>query len=107
MEHPMTAIDDFAALLETTGPMQSLLKSLKEEPAHLLGDICREYLRTNQVVPDHHLQMVGYLGESAAVILIAAGLVKREPGGSFSIYVYEPTAEGVKQYEQLKTGGFY
>ena len=103
----MTAIDDFAALLETTGPMQSLLKSLKEEPAQLLGDVCREYLRTKQVVPDHHLQMVGYLGESAALILIAAGLVKREPGGSSSIYAYTPTEEGARQYEKLKSGGFY
>ncbi len=103
----MTAIDDFAALLETTSPMKSLLKSLKEEPAQLLGDVCREYLRTKQAVPDHHLQMVGYLGESAALILIAAGMVKRGPGGSFSIYVYEPTEEGIRQFEKLKTDGFY
>ena len=103
----MTAIDDFAALLETTGPMQSLFKSIKEEPAQLLGDVCREYLRTQQVVPDHHLQMVGYLGESAALILIAAGMVKRDPGGSFAIYAYQPTEEGIKHYEKLRAGGFY
>jgi hypothetical protein len=103
----MTAIDDFAALLETTGPMQSLLKSIKEEPAQLLGDICREYLRTKQSVADHHLQMVGYLGESAALILIAAGLVTRQPGGSFALYAYQATEEGIKQYEKLRAGSFY
>jgi hypothetical protein len=103
----MTAIDDFAVLLETTPPMQSLLRSLKEEPAQLLGDICREYLRSQQPVPDHHLQMVGYLGETAALILMAAGLVKRDQGGSYSIWVYQPTDDGVNQYEKLRTGGFY
>ena len=103
----MTAIDDFAALLEATPPMKSLLKSLKEEPAQLLGDICREYLRNKQTVPDHHLQMVGYLGESAALILMAAGMVKREPGGSFAIYAYQPTEEGIRRYEKLRAASFY
>lgn len=38
----MGAIDDFAGLLETTEVMKQVLDSLKEEPAHLLGDIYRE-----------------------------------------------------------------
>lgn len=103
----MSAIDDFAALLETTEPMKMLIKSLKEEPAHLLGDICRGYEKTGQAVPDHYLQMVGYLGESAANILIAAGLIRRQPGGAAAIYIYEPTPEGLKQYQKLMADGFY
>ena len=103
----MSAIDDFAALLETTEVMEQLRKSLKEEPAHLLGDICREYQRVGQSVPDHRLQFVGYMGEAVLKALLSAGLVKRQPGGRLSLYCYEPTPEGLEQYERLKDGGFY
>jgi hypothetical protein len=33
-------IDSFAALVENTDVMKQVVKSLKEEPAHLLGDVC-------------------------------------------------------------------
>ncbi len=62
--HRMSAIDDFAAVLENTEVMKQISKSLKEEPAHLLGDICWEYQRTGQSVPDHRLHFAGYLGEA-------------------------------------------
>ena len=39
----MSAIDDFATLLEATEVIKQVLRNLKEEPAHLLGTICREY----------------------------------------------------------------
>lgn len=103
----MSAIDDFAAVLETTEPLKALIRSLREEPAHLLGDICREYEKTAQAVPDHDVPLVGYLGESAVNILVAAGLIKKAPGGSVALYVYEPTAEGIKQYQALRAEGFY
>lgn len=51
--------------------MKQVLKSLKEEPAHLLGDICQEYQRTGQSVPDHRLHFVGYLGEATFESAIA------------------------------------
>jgi hypothetical protein len=103
----MSAIDDFVALLETTEVMKQVLKSLKEEPAHLLGDICREYQRTGQSMPDHHLQFVGYMGEAALKALLSAGLIRRQPGGRLSLYCYEPTSEGLAQYEKLKVDNFY
>lgn len=103
----MSAIDDFAALLELTEPMKVFLKEMRKEPAQLLGDICREYEATKQAVPDHYLQMVGHLGELAANILIAASLIKRQPGGTFALYVYEPTPEGIEQYQKLRAEGFY
>ena len=103
----MSAIDDFADLLETTEVMKQVLKSLKEEPAHLLRDICREYQRTGQSVPDHRLQFVGYMGEAALKALLSAGLIRRQPGGRLSLYCYEPTPEGLEQYEKLKADGFY
>ena len=103
----MSAIDDFLASLEATEVMKQVLKSLREEPAHLLGDICREYEKTGQPVPDHRLQFFGYLGEVTPKILISAGLVRRLTGDRLSIYTYEPTPEGLEQYEKLKADGFF
>jgi len=103
----MSAIDDFAALLGATEVMQQIHKSLKEEPAHLLGNICREHEKTGQPVPDHHVHLVGYMSETALRALLAAGLIKQQPGGRLSLYCYEPTPEGLKQYEKLKAEGFY
>jgi hypothetical protein len=103
----MSAIDDFVTLLETTEVMKQVLKSLKEEPAHLLGDICREYQRSGQSMPDHRLQFVGYMGEAALKALLSAGLIRRQPGGRLSLYCYEPTPEGLAQYEKLKADNFY
>ncbi len=103
----MSTVDDFAALLEATEVMKQVLKSLKEEPAHLLGDICREYQRTGQSVPDHHLHFVGYMGEATLKALLSAGLIRQQPGGRLSLYSYEPTPERLEQYERLKAGGFY
>jgi hypothetical protein len=101
------AIDSFATLVEDTDVMKQVIISLKEEPAHLLGDICTEYQRTSQPVPDHRLHFVGYLGEAALKALLSAGLIKRQPGGKLSLYSYEPTHEGLEQYERLKADGFY
>ncbi len=103
----MSAINDFAALLEDTDVMKQLFKSVKEEPAHLLGDICREYQETGKPVPDHHLQFFGYLGEAALKALLAAKLIRQEPVRTLSLYCYEPTKEGLEQYEKLKADGFY
>lgn len=107
VNHKMGALDDFFALLEPTEVMQQVIRSLKEEPAHLLGDICREYERTGKPVPDHHLNLVGYLGEASLKALISAELVRQQPGGTLALYCYEPTAKGIKQCEELKAGGFY
>ncbi len=103
----MGALDNFFALLEATEVMHQVVRSLKEEPARLLGDICREYERTGQSVSDHHLNLVGYLGEASLKALISAELVYQQPGNRFALYCYEPTAKGMEQYEGLKGGGFY
>jgi hypothetical protein len=102
----MSSLDDLFALLENTEVMQQVRKSLKEEPAHLLCDICREYQKSGQPVPDHRLRFIGYMGEAAVRALLSAGLVKRQSGGRVSLYTYEPTAVGLGQYEKLKVDGF-
>ena len=103
----MRAIDDFAALIGTTEVMRQLLKNLREEPAYLLRDICREYERTGQLVPDHHLNPTGYSGEASLKALVSAGLLSRQTGDRFFLYAYEPTPAGLEQYERLKADGFY
>jgi len=103
----MTALDDFTAAIEATDVMQEVLKSLKEEPALLLGDICRQYERTGEPVPDHHLQSAGYMGEATLRALVSLGWIKRQSGGRRSLYCYEPTSQGREQYEKLKADGFY
>ena len=103
----MSAIDDFAALLEKTEVMKQALKSLREEPAYLLAHICQKYQETGQPVPDHRLYLVGYVGETSLRSLLAAGLIKQQSGERLSLYSYEPTAKGLKQYGKLKADSFY
>jgi len=103
----MSALDDFTALLETTEVMKQVRRSMKEEPVQLLGEICRQYQTTGQPVPDHHLHFVGYLGEAALKALLSVGLIRRQPGGRLSLYSYEPTPQGLQQYDRLKAEGFY
>lgn len=104
----MSAIEEFAVMLENTEVMKQALKSLREEPALLLAEICREHQKNNeQPVPDHRLRSVGYMGEASVKALISAGLVKRQPGGLISLYLYEPTPEGLKWWEKLQADGFY
>lgn len=81
--------------------MQALLESLDEEPAKLLGAICREYETTNRTVPDHHLHLAGYFGEAMLRALVSANLVTKEPGDRFSLYGYKPTEAGLKYYKGM------
>lgn len=104
----MSAINDFARSLEDTEVMKQMIKDLKEEPARLLGNICHEYNRRGQQpVSDHNLQLVGHIGEAALKALLSAGLIRRQPGGAYALYLYEPTVEGLRQCERLEADGFY
>lgn len=103
----MSAVEEFCALLETTEVMKEMIRSLREEPANLLGDIFRQYEETGHPVPDHRLQLAGYMSQAAIKVLLSAGLIGRLPGGTLSLYSYVPTDEGLKQHENLKTDGFY
>jgi hypothetical protein len=103
----MSAIDDFTALIGKTEIMEQVTRSLREEPAHLLANICREYEEAGQPVPDHHLHFSGYIGEASLKALLAAGLIKQQPGGRLSLYCYQPTESGLEQYQNLENDGFY
>ncbi len=103
----MSALDRFSELIETTGVVREIRRSLREEPAHLLGEICREYEESGRPVPDHRLRFVGFMGEAALRAVMAAGLVSRQSGGRLSLYAYEPTPEGLEHYRRLKAEGFF
>ncbi len=103
----MSAYDEFVALVDNTDVMKEMLKSFRERLVHFLGDVCREFQRTGQPVPDHHLHFAGYLGETTIKALVAAGLIKRQAGGRISLYSYEPTPEGLAHFEKLKAEGVY
>ena len=77
----MSAIDDFAALIETTEVMKQVLKSLREESAHLLGDVCQQYQKAGQSVPGHRLHFIGYMAEAKIKALLSAELIRCQPGG--------------------------
>jgi len=96
----VAAFEDFIAEIKKTETMQALFRSLEEEPAKLLGHICREYETTGKAVPDHHLHLAGYFGEAMLRALVSANLVTKEPGG-FSLYAYEPTEKGLNYYKGM------
>ncbi len=97
----MSVFEDFVAEIRKTQTMQALLESLEEEPAKLLGAICKEYEATNKAVPDHHLHLAGYFGEAMLRALLSANLVTKDPGDRFSLYGYKPTETGLKYYKGM------
>jgi len=97
----MSAFEDFVAEIRKTQTMQALLESLEEEPAKLLGAICKEYETSNKAVPDHHLHLAGYFGEAMLRALLSANFVTRKPGDSFALYGYKPTEMGLKYYKGM------
>lgn len=88
-------------MLETTQVMQQVLRRLKEEPACILGEICQEYRKTGQPVPDHHLHIAGYLGEASLKALLAVGLIERKTESRMYLYAYQPTEKGLEQCQRL------
>lgn len=97
----MAAFEDFVTEIRKTELMQALLRGLEEEPAKLLGTICKEYEVTNRAVPDHHLHLTGYFGDVTLRALVSAKLVTKEPGDRFSLYGYKPTEAGLKYYKAM------
>lgn len=98
----MGAYEDLAQVLRQTAPMQQVLAELEKEPVTLLLSICKEYETTKEAVPDHHLHLSGYIGEVAVRILLAAGLIERQPGRRLSVNSYKPTSAGMEYYRKLK-----
>lgn len=107
MTEPSNAYQDFVTMIGKTDAMQQFRKTMDEEPAKLLGKICKEYEKTNTPVPDHHIHLPSYIGDVAIKALISAKLLTLSDGGRISLYQYEPTEEGLTYYRALKLAGFY
>ena len=97
----MGVFEDFVAVINKTETMRALLMSLEEEPARLLGSICKEYESTGKPVPDHHLHLGGYFGEAILRALVAAELITKDPGDRFALYSYKPTEAGTNYYKGI------
>ena len=97
----MGVFEDFIDRVKQTETMQALLQGLEREPAKLLSAICREYEVTGKAVPDHHLNLAGYLSEAMLRALVSANLITKEREDRFSLYVYKPTEEGLKYYKSM------
>jgi len=93
-------------LIQETETIKQVIRNLREEPAYLLGNICRQYEKTGHPVPEHQLNITGYLGEVSFKALLAAGLISQQPGGRICLYCYEPTQNELGQYRNLKDNGF-
>lgn len=103
----MKAYEELLDRVNKTETMSQLIRSLKEEPARILGSICREYLKTKQPVPDYHLGLFSYVAEVSIKALIAAGLIQSQSGSRLSLYSYTPTEGGLELYGKLDSEGFY
>jgi hypothetical protein len=98
----MRVIDEFRERIRQTDTMQSLVRSLDEEPATLLDSICQRYESTGRPVPDHYLQMTGFFAETMLRVLSKAALVECRSGGRDSLLVYEPTSEGLAMWKRMQ-----
>lgn len=97
----MGAFEDFTDVVKKTESMQGLLKSLENEPAKLLGTICREHEVTGKAVPDHHLDLTGYFCEAMLRALVSANLITSEQADRYFLYSYKPTEEGLRHYRAM------
>jgi len=98
----MRAKDEFRDRIHQTDTMQTLVRSMDEEPANLLDSICQRYESTGRPVADHYLQMTGFFAETMLRVLSQASLVERRSGGRDSLLVYEPTDEGMQLWKRMR-----
>ena len=97
----MRATEEFLQKIRETDAMQTLVRSLDEEPAALLDSICRRYEATGRPVPDHYLQLTGFFAETMLKVLSKAALVECRSGERDALLVYEPTAEGLDLWRRM------
>ena len=75
--------------------MRDLTDELRAYPTRLLIQIVAEHRRRGGAVPDHVLEIVPYVGETALRALVDAGLADRIDDSPYAIRSYTPTADGL------------
>ena len=103
----MSVFTEFVKEIKNTDIMGRVFGLLEKEPAYLLKAICYEYETSGDALPDHRLQLNGFIEDISLKALIAAGLVSREDGGRLSLYKYGPTEKGLQEYHNLLESGYY
>jgi hypothetical protein len=76
--------------------MRELAGELTAYPVRLLQQLVAEYTRRGAAVPDHVLDIVPYLGDTALRALVDAGLADRIDDSPHAIRAYVPTAEAIE-----------
>lgn len=94
-------------VIRQTDAMAQALNCIEQEPLQLLGEICRQFEKAKEPVPDYNLHPSGYIGEVSLKALVEAGLVKSHAAPRYSLFRYEPTEEGLKHYHKLSQAGYY
>ena len=83
--------------------MRELTGELTAYPVRLLRQLVAEYARRGTAVPDHVLDIVPYLGDTALRALVDAGLADRIDDSPHAIRAYVPTAEAIELDASLAT----
>ncbi len=78
-----------------TGAMRELTGELRAYPVRLMRQMVAEHKLRGGPVPDHVLDIVPYLGDTALRALVVAGLVDRIDDSPHAIRAYVPTAEAI------------
>lgn len=103
----MSAFREFVKEIKNTDVMGRVFGLMEKEPAYLLRMICDEFDTSGNALPDHRLQLNGFIEDISIKALVAAGFVNREDGGRLSLYKYSPTEKGMQEYRNLLKSGYY
>ncbi len=107
MGRDMGAFTEFIEEIKKTDVMRRVLTLLEKEPAYMLKMICKEFETSGNALPDHRLQLNGFIEDISLKALVAADYVSREDGGRMSLYQYRPTDKGIQKYRYLLKTGYY
>ena len=91
---------EIEALVLGAPPLRELQDELRRYPARLLRQLAAEFHRRQSAVPDHALELVPYLGETALRALVASGLVDQVQS-PHALYAYRPTERALELLQRL------
>jgi hypothetical protein len=107
MGRDMSAFTEFIEEIKKTDVMRRVLNLLEKEPAYMLKVICKEFEASGNALPDHRLQLNGFIEDISLKAFVAAEYVSSEDGGRMSLYQYRPTDKGIQKYRYLLKTGYY
>ncbi|MBM3940692.1 MAG: hypothetical protein FJ318_07375 [SAR202 cluster bacterium] len=88
-------------LIAGLGPTNELAREVRRYPVELLRKLVSEFKTRRSPVPDHALDLVPYLGETALRALLAGGLAERVGDNRYALHAYQPTVRGIDLAERI------